>query len=313
VRLTVSWKNGLGLSRTVFLIIKRLLLICVLANILHPHVASPYEYAFYTYSEDALPDIGTINDIFQDTRGLLWLAGTRGASYYDGREFHRLSVSNGLGDNYCYKITEAPSGKIWICTYSGMSIYDPISGRLEKNSVRPNEPLRDVVFLQDGCILATDNIPYLVQGKGQYDITLVDTLDARSYNPVIHDLLLDRAKNTLWVATEFNGVFSVDIQPFLKNWEMKDPEKQEEYNRMGKDEFDLKYPKFRSELANYVIDDSLERHNTFTRCVKRYDYREQYGNWYVSSLSIDTEGNVWALANTVYSSLLTIASKSSSS
>jgi len=190
--------------------------------------ATAQEYAFHSYSQEDLPDIGTIGHIFQDSRGILWFSGTRGTAYYDGREFYRFSVSNGLRSNFCYRITESPDGKIWMCTRKGISIHDPITGKLTTHPLRQEEALRDVVFREDGIVLATDNIPRWVQNNGQYDIVLIDTLLLGEYFPVTNDLLYDKKNNLLWVATEFFGVFSVNLDLYLQNWEMKDSLKQKE-------------------------------------------------------------------------------------
>ncbi len=254
------------------------------------------EYGFHTYPQEELPDIGTIGHIFQDSRGILWFSGTRGAAYYDGREFYRFSVSNGLRSNYIYRITESPEGQIWMCTRKGISIYDPISGELTTHSFRPEETLRDVIFWEDDYIIATENIPSWIRSKGHFNIVLIDTMVFREAYPVVNDLLYDRENNLLWVATEYYGVFSVDINSYLKNWEMKEPQKQEEYYRLGRVEFNRKYPDMFYDLNTYVIDDSVKRHEIFTKSVRRYDYREKYGTWYITSLSQDVDGKIWAVA-----------------
>jgi len=90
----------------------------------------------YTYGQDnaanlvfdriskaqGLPD-NSINYIFQDSRGFLWLATNHGLSRYDGRSFKNYTTlgKNGITDLVVNSITEDKAGNIWFGTESGLN------------------------------------------------------------------------------------------------------------------------------------------------------------------------------------------------
>jgi ligand-binding sensor domain-containing protein/two-component sensor histidine kinase len=69
-----------------------------------------------------LPD-NSINYIFQDSRGFLWLATNHGLSRYDGRSFKNYTTlgKNGITDLVVNSITEDKAGNIWFGTESGLN------------------------------------------------------------------------------------------------------------------------------------------------------------------------------------------------
>jgi signal transduction histidine kinase/ligand-binding sensor domain-containing protein len=73
-----------------------------------------------------LPD-NSINFIFQDSRGFLWLATNHGLSRYDSRNFKNYTTigNNGISDLALKCVTEDKSGNIWFGTESGLNKLDP--------------------------------------------------------------------------------------------------------------------------------------------------------------------------------------------
>jgi signal transduction histidine kinase/ligand-binding sensor domain-containing protein len=75
-----------------------------------------------------LPD-NSINFIFQDSRGFLWLATNHGLSRYDGRSFKNYTTlgKNGITDMVVNSITEDKEGNIWFGTESGLNKLHPFT------------------------------------------------------------------------------------------------------------------------------------------------------------------------------------------
>lgn len=75
---------------------------------------------FYTRNfgiNDGLPS-NTINDIFRDKRGFLWIATDAGLSRFNGTSFFNYTSQSGLiGDNI-KSICEGENGEIWIAAYN---------------------------------------------------------------------------------------------------------------------------------------------------------------------------------------------------
>jgi len=65
-------------------------------------------------TKDGLAD-NYVSDIFQDSKGFMWIPTTSGINRFDGHEFIRYSKEkNGLSSNYVEKIMEDKNGKLWI-------------------------------------------------------------------------------------------------------------------------------------------------------------------------------------------------------
>ena len=60
-----------------------------------------------------------VNQIYEDSKGFLWIATDKGACRYDGREFRLFNKDNGLPDNFVICFAEDSLGQVWIGTYEG--------------------------------------------------------------------------------------------------------------------------------------------------------------------------------------------------
>ena len=70
----------------------------------------------------------TINRIFQDKYGFLWLATEDGLNRFDGYDFERFRYRhdkpNSLSDNYVRSIYEDSKGRLWVGTYGGINLFN---------------------------------------------------------------------------------------------------------------------------------------------------------------------------------------------
>lgn len=71
---------------------------------------------------------GTVNVVYQDSRGFLWIGTADGLNRYDGYNFkvynHNADDSTTIAGKTIYSIYEDDDGALWIGTYSGLSRYD---------------------------------------------------------------------------------------------------------------------------------------------------------------------------------------------
>ncbi len=114
----------------------------------------------------------SVNDIFQDSEGFLWLATQEGLNRYDGYEFVKYTMEGemDMAGNFLWSIIEDDFGNIWTASSSGATRLNWRNGnsthfvisKEEKFRGQINQVLR--VFLQEGKII----IGY---GEGAYVIS----------------------------------------------------------------------------------------------------------------------------------------------
>lgn len=81
------------------------------------------EQNLYHFTTDqGLPSNETY-DIYQDTKGYIWIATDRGLSKYDGYNFKNYTTDHNLGDNTIFKFYEDCFGRVWFLSYNGKLSY----------------------------------------------------------------------------------------------------------------------------------------------------------------------------------------------
>ncbi len=61
----------------------------------------------------------TVYDVFQDSKGFIWLATEVGVSRFTGSTFQNYTTDDGLSDNEVFNIYEDVQGRIWFLTFTG--------------------------------------------------------------------------------------------------------------------------------------------------------------------------------------------------
>ena len=85
-----------------------------------------YKFEYLT-TEDGLSQ-STIEGLYQDSRGYIWIGTRDGANVFDGKNFkvftHNSKDTNSIGEGWVNGFCEDYLGNVWIGTNSGISIYD---------------------------------------------------------------------------------------------------------------------------------------------------------------------------------------------
>ncbi len=199
-------------------------------------------YAFYTYDEADVPDLGEFHGIMQDSRGIIWMWGSRGAAFYDGSRFRHLTEADGLPAEYCYKIREHPDGRMFIGTYRGLAIYDVAKDSLFVHPLtQPIGPARDMYFYHDAIFVGFDAGVYFLQGNCWHLIPIfIPRMEASG--SMVNAITAGPTPSTVWLATENSGVVELDLEKTLAAFTLEDPDLQEEMLALGKEEFQKKHP-----------------------------------------------------------------------
>ncbi|HEX2975484.1 MAG TPA: histidine kinase [Bacteroidales bacterium] len=82
------------------------------------------KYPFYEYTvADGMPQSSSIG-FFQDSRGFIWINTHNGLSMFDGVEFRNFFKKDGLTENFILVVQETADKKIYAIANNGISIFD---------------------------------------------------------------------------------------------------------------------------------------------------------------------------------------------
>ena len=84
--------------------------------------------------------IGFVNDIFQDSRGFLWIATNKGLYKYDGYNYteftHDSENQSSISSIKVNCIVEDEYGKLWIGTKNKLNCFDPATEKFTRFDVK---------------------------------------------------------------------------------------------------------------------------------------------------------------------------------
>ena len=116
----------------------------------------------------------TVETIYQDSRGYIWIGTNDGLDRYNGYEFkhykHDKYDKNSIANNYIVDIIEDKNGYIWASTISGLSKINPDNNEIknyyskEDNGNLSNSNLWQILCTKDNKIIAST-----VDGLNLYD------------------------------------------------------------------------------------------------------------------------------------------------
>ncbi len=88
--------------------------------------------------------VGMVNDILQDERGFIWIAGEHGVARFDAHEFRFYFPDpkdpGAIASNAVYRIARDRKGELWFATSNGLSRYNPRSDDFTTYRHNPNNP-----------------------------------------------------------------------------------------------------------------------------------------------------------------------------
>ena len=123
--------------------------------------------------EDGLSQ-STVETIYQDSRGYIWIGTNDGLNRYNGYEFKYYKYDsynkNSIANNYIVHIIEDKNGYIWVSTISGLSKINPNNDEIknyypeEGNGNLSNGNLWQILCTKDNRIIAST-----VDGLNLYD------------------------------------------------------------------------------------------------------------------------------------------------
>lgn len=145
------------------------------------------------YNIEKLKEIpqNDINDLFQDSRGFIWIGTLDGLHRYDGYDYktYRIGESeNTINSNMIIAIDEDSKGQIWIATYDkGVCMLDPITERFYDYSDKIFDPSGQPVYDVNGLYVDDNDVLWLEHFKSVLRVVL----DRDMKKIVSTDLILD--------------------------------------------------------------------------------------------------------------------------
>jgi PAS domain S-box-containing protein len=135
-----SIKNVLKIKRNYCFVVFCLLLAVFIQN--ENLKAQGYEYKYSNFTSENGLSNNSINCIYQDSYGFLWIGTNNGLNKYDGYVFTNYHSnpldSTSLSNDFITYITEDNSGSLWIATYEGgLNRFDRYNQSFHKFNNKP--------------------------------------------------------------------------------------------------------------------------------------------------------------------------------
>jgi len=180
-----------------------------------------------------------INDLFQDSSGLLWIATNNGLYRFDGINFmdfhHDESNPNSIGSDLVMKVYEDSKGVIWIGTSTGLQVFDPEYNTFTDFQMGVRNVSRFIfglteVPLEQGRsgILASASqfgVYFIDADTHQTDSTRRRRFTQPEHSVNLNTLFVD-SKSRIWAGSELGGmyVFNANGDLLLEDmWKGLDP------------------------------------------------------------------------------------------
>ena len=187
---------------------KKVNLLFIFLLLFLPKIFSQEEFVRINHitSDEGLSQ-NTVDCIFQDSRGFIWLATWNGLNRYDGYTFKVYKTGNqkySISSNYTHSICEDLDGDLWIGTENGLNMFEFKTGRFfslfnnpdDSNSLSGNN-ITEIACDKNGFIWVGtygQGINRIEKrGKTEFIITRYQS------NPTIPDGLSDNVINTLFI------------------------------------------------------------------------------------------------------------------
>ena len=178
-------------------------------NISYAYISESINFNNITI-EDGLSQ-STVETIFQDSRGYIWIGTNDGLNRYNGYEFkyykHDKYDKNSIANNYIVHIAEDKEGYIWVSTIGGLSKIDPESDKIknyyskEGSGNLSNNNIWQILCTNDNkVIIATVDGLNLYDKKEDKFIRILDN-ENELPSQYIYSLEED-INNHIWIGTD---------------------------------------------------------------------------------------------------------------
>ena len=167
--------------------------------------------------EDGLSQ-STVETIYQDSKGYIWIGTNDGLDRYNGYEFkhykHDKYDKNSIANNYIVDIIEDKNGYIWVSTIGGLSRINPDKDEIknyyskEDSGNLSNSNLWQILCTKDNRLIASTIDGLNVYDKNKDKFTRILYKEVELPSQYIYSLEED-INGHIWVGTD-NGLVELD-------------------------------------------------------------------------------------------------------
>ena len=167
--------------------------------------------------EDGLSQ-STVETIYQDSKGYIWIGTNDGLDRYNGYEFkhykHDKYYKNSIANNYIVDIIEDKNGYIWVSTIGGLSRINPDKDEIknyyskEDRGNLSNSNLWQLLCTKDNRLIASTIDGLNVYDKNKDKFTRILYKEGELPSQYIYSLEED-INGHIWVGTD-NGLVELD-------------------------------------------------------------------------------------------------------
>ena len=249
--------------------------------------------------EDGLSQT-TVNDIYQDNQGYIWIATADGLNRYDGKKFKVYKYKDGknvtIPSDYICKVAEDKDENLWVATNKGLSkiskdrkkIHNYVSDIRDENSLSHYNVRHVLVDSKDRLWVGTEQgLNLYDRKKNKFYRFYVEGL-SDEYNIENYILTIEEDKDgVIWVGTKKGAYFLDKEKKVLKNFEGIGTE--EHINNI--------YTLSNGDILFAIKDNGFKKYNKKEESVKEFKNNEGNKNLLphnsVETILEDFDGNLW--------------------
>ncbi|MGL4878889.1 ligand-binding sensor domain-containing protein, partial [Paraclostridium dentum] len=253
--------------------------------------------------EDGLSQ-SSVNTLYQDTNGYMWIGTNDGLNRYNGYDFKVYSYNdkdkNSISNNFIIDVTEDNSGNIWVGTANGLSKINLKTGNINNYLDRNDNGnllhynIRDILVTKDNRIIVATSNGLNLYDKENDKFKRVLSSENQLTNQMINSLTEDE-KGNIWIGTD-KGLDKYDAN--FKN-------RLEFYQNKGKNSIsESSINKVYYEKENIWLGTSNSglikiniSNNEITRYSNNLDNKNSLPGNRVNDIMKDSRGNLWICTN----------------
>ncbi|MCK9561372.1 MAG: response regulator [Bacteroidales bacterium] len=205
------------------IVIRHIIFFCLLCVVPIRNYAQ-INYSFKTYSyADGLID-NYVEDIFEDSRGFIWIATRAGLDRFDGHSFHHIvlpktgsQTANEVGRHFVTALAEDSNKVVWIGTFAGLFSYNLVNDTYKVYEHDPNNVYSLSYNLIDEIIVDSKNTVWIATRNGlnrysrehdYFERIMHNPQDSTSLSHNYIETICTDSDNNIWIGT-LNGTLEL--------------------------------------------------------------------------------------------------------